>query len=200
MAFAAGKGTPENALTCAGFSHDLSLPAPAYIYPVEPRKEPNFSYRLLRSSSGVFACYSRTSKVIRADDLAAMVGPSQDGNVARGGPVFETVTFDEPWVDRFASTAVSQRGIAGSSGRLALFRDLERTLQGNNPPSTRCGPRKGRPFGAQAALCVRCSAQFLQLFLSECLNAISWPREFFLLFQSCIGMHMHQNCTFLNTF
>ena len=46
---------------------------PAYIYPVEPRKEPNFSYRLLRGIYPVFRVLFPT-QVIPADDLArAMV-------------------------------------------------------------------------------------------------------------------------------
>src|ERR1700733_13112611 len=47
LAFARYKGEAENALLAAGFPH-LYLFRPAYIYPVEPRKEPNFSYRLMR--------------------------------------------------------------------------------------------------------------------------------------------------------
>jgi hypothetical protein len=35
-------------LLAAGFSHVYIFP-PAYIYPVEPRKEPNYGYRLLRA-------------------------------------------------------------------------------------------------------------------------------------------------------
>ena len=46
---------------------------PAYIYPVEPRKEPNFSYRLMRRIYPVFRALF-PNQVIRADDLArAMV-------------------------------------------------------------------------------------------------------------------------------
>ena len=48
MPFARYKGEAENALLAAGFPH-VYLFRPAYIYPVEPRKEPNFSYRLLRA-------------------------------------------------------------------------------------------------------------------------------------------------------
>ena len=46
--FARYKGEAENALLAAGFPH-VYLFRPAYIYPVEPRKEPNFSYRLVRT-------------------------------------------------------------------------------------------------------------------------------------------------------
>ncbi len=46
---------------------------PAYIYPVRPRKEPNFSYRLMRAIYPVFRALFPNG-VIRADDLArAMV-------------------------------------------------------------------------------------------------------------------------------
>ena len=42
---------------------------PAYIYPVEPRKEPNAGYRLLRRIYPVFRVLF-PNQVIRADDLA----------------------------------------------------------------------------------------------------------------------------------
>jgi uncharacterized protein YbjT (DUF2867 family) len=47
MAFARYKGEAEKALLAAGFPR-VYIFRPAYIYPVEPRKEPNLSYRLLR--------------------------------------------------------------------------------------------------------------------------------------------------------
>jgi uncharacterized protein YbjT (DUF2867 family) len=46
--FARYKGEAENALLAAGFPH-VYIFRPAYISPVEPRKELNFSYRLLRA-------------------------------------------------------------------------------------------------------------------------------------------------------
>jgi uncharacterized protein YbjT (DUF2867 family) len=72
MAFARYKGEAEEALLGSGFPR-LYIFRPAYIYPVEPRKEPNFNYRLLRS---VYPVFQRLfpNQVIRADDLAkAMV-------------------------------------------------------------------------------------------------------------------------------
>ena len=66
--FARYKGEAEKALLAAGFSH-LYIFRPAYIYPVEPRKEPNFSYRLLRRIYPVFRVLF-PNQVIRADDLA----------------------------------------------------------------------------------------------------------------------------------
>jgi uncharacterized protein YbjT (DUF2867 family) len=48
MAFARYKGEAEKALLAEGFP-SVYIFRPAYIYPVEPRKEPNLSYRLLRA-------------------------------------------------------------------------------------------------------------------------------------------------------
>jgi uncharacterized protein YbjT (DUF2867 family) len=70
--FARYKGEAENALLAAGFS-DVYIFRPAYIYPVEPRKEPNLTYRVLRMMYPVFRVLL-PNQVIRADDLArAMV-------------------------------------------------------------------------------------------------------------------------------
>src|SRR5580658_9306112 len=72
MAFARYKGEAENALLASEFSR-LYILRPAYIYPVEPRKEPNLSYRILRRLYPVFRALF-PNLVIRADDLAqAMV-------------------------------------------------------------------------------------------------------------------------------
>jgi uncharacterized protein YbjT (DUF2867 family) len=68
IAFARYKGEAENALIAAGFPRAY-LFRPAYIYPVEPRKEPNFSYRLLRAVYPVFRVLF-PNQVIPADDLA----------------------------------------------------------------------------------------------------------------------------------
>jgi hypothetical protein len=48
LAFAHYKGQAEKALLAAGFPR-VHVFRPAYIYPVEPRRESNFSYRLLRA-------------------------------------------------------------------------------------------------------------------------------------------------------
>ncbi len=68
LAFARYKGQAEKALLVAGFPR-VYLFRPAYIYPVEPRKEPNFSYRMLRAVYPVFQVLF-PNQVIRADDLA----------------------------------------------------------------------------------------------------------------------------------
>jgi uncharacterized protein YbjT (DUF2867 family) len=72
MSFARYKGAAENALLADGFPR-VYIFRPAYIYPVEPRKEPNFSYRLMRAIYPAFRMLF-PNQVIRADDLArAMV-------------------------------------------------------------------------------------------------------------------------------
>ena len=86
--FARYKGEAENALLAAGFPR-VYIFRPAYIYPVEPRKEPNFSYRLLRWIYPAFRVLL-PNQVIRADDLAyAMVDVAVHGTEQRGGSVFE---------------------------------------------------------------------------------------------------------------
>jgi uncharacterized protein YbjT (DUF2867 family) len=76
--YARYKGEAEKTLLAAGFPR-VYIFRPAYIYPVEPRKEPNFSYRLLRAIYPFFRVVF-PNQVIRADDLArAMV------DVAIGG-------------------------------------------------------------------------------------------------------------------
>jgi uncharacterized protein YbjT (DUF2867 family) len=72
MAFARYKGEAEKLLVATGFRR-VYIFRPAYIYPVEPRKEPNFSYRLLRWIYPAFRVVF-PNLVIRSDDLArAMV-------------------------------------------------------------------------------------------------------------------------------
>ena len=88
MAFARYKGEAEKALLAVGF-RSVYIFRPAYIYPVEPRKEPNFSYRLLRMIYPVFRALF-PNQVIRADDLArAMVDVTIRKRGERGSLVFE---------------------------------------------------------------------------------------------------------------
>jgi uncharacterized protein YbjT (DUF2867 family) len=68
LAFARYKGEAENALAAAGFPR-VYMFRPAYIYPVQPRREPNVSYRLLRAIYPAFRVLF-PNQVIRADDLA----------------------------------------------------------------------------------------------------------------------------------
>jgi uncharacterized protein YbjT (DUF2867 family) len=88
MPYARYKGEAEKVLLAVGFPH-VYIFRPAYIYPVEPRKEPTASYRLLRSIYPVFRILF-PNQVIRADDLACvMVDAAVQETPRREGPVFE---------------------------------------------------------------------------------------------------------------
>lgn len=88
LPFARYKGEAEKALLAAGFPR-VCIFRPAYIYPVEPRKEPNFGYRLLRAIYPAFRVLF-PSQVIAADDLAhAMVEVVVHGTGGPGGLVLE---------------------------------------------------------------------------------------------------------------
>ena len=88
MAFARYKGQAENTLLEAGFPR-VYIFRPAYIYPVEARKEPNFSYRLLRAIYPLFRMLF-PNQVIRADDLArTMVDVGLRQTPERQGAVLE---------------------------------------------------------------------------------------------------------------
>jgi uncharacterized protein YbjT (DUF2867 family) len=88
MPYARYKGEAEKALVAMGFPR-LYLFRPAYVYPVEPRKEPNFSYRLLRSIYPAFRVLF-PNQVVRADDLARiMVEVAVRGAGEPRGPILE---------------------------------------------------------------------------------------------------------------
>jgi uncharacterized protein YbjT (DUF2867 family) len=88
MPYARYKGEAEKALLATGFPR-VHIFRPAYIYPVDPRKEPNFSYRLLRWIYPAFRVLF-PNQVIRADDLArAMVDAVLLGTAKHPDPVFE---------------------------------------------------------------------------------------------------------------
>ena len=88
MPFARYKGEAEKALLAAGFPRTYIF-RPSYIYPAEPRKEPNFSYRLLRAVYPAFRMLF-PNQVIRADELArAMVDLVVPKSAERESRVFE---------------------------------------------------------------------------------------------------------------
>jgi uncharacterized protein YbjT (DUF2867 family) len=88
IAYARYKGEAEKALLAAGFPH-VYIFRPAYIYPVEPRKEPNLTYRLLRAIYPAFRVLF-PNQVIRSDDLArVMVDSAVRRTGERGGLLFE---------------------------------------------------------------------------------------------------------------
>ena len=68
MAFARYKGEAENAMLGMGFPQ-VFIFRPTYIYPVEERKEPNLTYRLLRVIYPLFRMLF-PNQVIPSDDLA----------------------------------------------------------------------------------------------------------------------------------
>jgi uncharacterized protein YbjT (DUF2867 family) len=79
MSFGRYKGQAENALSAAGFPR-VYMFRPAYIYPVQPRREPNVSYRLLRAIYPAFRVLF-PNQVIQADDLArTMVDVAMQGS------------------------------------------------------------------------------------------------------------------------
>jgi uncharacterized protein YbjT (DUF2867 family) len=88
IAFARYKGAAEKALLEAGFPR-VYIFRPAYIYPVEPRKEPTFGYRLLRAVYPAFRMMF-PGQVTRSDDLArAMVDVSVRETEEGASRVFE---------------------------------------------------------------------------------------------------------------
>jgi uncharacterized protein YbjT (DUF2867 family) len=88
MAFARYKGEAEKALVATAFPR-VYIFRPAYIYPVEPRKEPNLSYRLLRWSYPAFRVLF-PNLVIESDLLArAMVDVAVQRTGERQSIIFE---------------------------------------------------------------------------------------------------------------
>jgi uncharacterized protein YbjT (DUF2867 family) len=88
IAFARYKGEAEKALLATGFPR-VYIFRPAYIYPVEPRKEPNISYRLLRWVYPAFQV-PFPNLVIQSDVLArAMVDVALRRTDERQSIVFE---------------------------------------------------------------------------------------------------------------
>ena len=102
MAFARYKGEAEKALLAAGFTR-VYIFRPAYIYPVAPRKEPNFSYRLLRAIYPAFRVLL-PNQVIPADELGrAMVDVAVRGTTEREARIFENRDIRamvRSWVNR----------------------------------------------------------------------------------------------------
>jgi uncharacterized protein YbjT (DUF2867 family) len=88
MAFARYKGEAEKALVATGFPR-VYIFRPAYIYPVEPRKEPNLSYRVMRWIYPAFRVLF-PNLVIESDVLArAMVDVAAQRTGERQSIIFE---------------------------------------------------------------------------------------------------------------
>ena len=102
IAFARYKGEAEKALAAAGFPRLYNF-RPAYIYPVQPRREPNVSYRLLRAIYPVFRVLF-PNQVIPVDDLArTMVDVA-----VRGTGEGRTLVLENRDIRRLASLVPSQ--------------------------------------------------------------------------------------------
>src|SRR5258706_7824810 len=102
LAFARYKGEAEKALAAAGFPR-VYIFRPAYIYPVEPRREPNFSYRLLRAIYPAFRLLF-PNQVIRADDLARTMVDV----VVRGAGEGRTLVLENRDIRHLAGVVPSQ--------------------------------------------------------------------------------------------
>lgn len=87
MAIARYKAEAEKTLLAAGLPRVYFF-RPACIYPVQPRKELNFGYRLMRVICPAFRVLF-PNQVIRADDLArAMVDVAVRGTVEQESLIF----------------------------------------------------------------------------------------------------------------
>ena len=107
MAFARYKGEAEKSLLASGFPH-VYIFRPAYIYPVEPRKEPTLGYRLMRWLYPAFRLFF-PNQAIRADDLAqAMVDVVVVGDAS--GPILENGVIRAMAKSYRASSAVQGKG------------------------------------------------------------------------------------------
>jgi uncharacterized protein YbjT (DUF2867 family) len=109
MAFARDKGEAEKSLLASGFPR-VYIFRPAYVYPVEPRKEPTVGYRLMRWIYPAFRVFF-PNQVIRADDLAeAMVDVVVASDAS--GPIFENADIRAMAESHRTSSPVQGKGTA----------------------------------------------------------------------------------------
>src|SRR4029077_510432 len=121
------------ALLAVGFP-SVYIFRPAYIYPVDPRKEPNFSYRLLRAIYPAFRVLF-PNQMIRADDLArAMVDVAVRGTEKRQCLVFE---------NRDIRAISGKRADPGQAGELIARGANVMRGYWNNPEETAATFREG---------------------------------------------------------
>lgn len=78
MMFAADKGAIENKLSNMGFAAFHAF-RPGYIYPVVPRNEPGFSYRLMRRLYPVLKLFGPGFSITSTDLAAAMFAVGMEG-------------------------------------------------------------------------------------------------------------------------
>lgn len=88
ISFARYKGMAENSLVRMGFPR-VHLLRPGYIYPVEPRREPNLSYRIFRALYPLVRRIYPNIGVSSVDLARAMVAVGLDGSLAGEDAVIE---------------------------------------------------------------------------------------------------------------
>jgi len=88
MAFARYKGAAEKVLLEFGFPR-VHIFRPGYIYPVSPRNEPNFTYRITRVLYPVLRRIYPNIGIASNDLARAMVYAGLDGTGAHEAPVLE---------------------------------------------------------------------------------------------------------------
>lgn len=88
MAFARYKGAAEKALLALGFPR-VHIFRPGYIYPVEPRREPNLSYRIARTLYPLLRHVHPNLGIASAALAGAMVHAALYGTGGHGTPVLE---------------------------------------------------------------------------------------------------------------
>ena len=145
MAFARYKGEAETALASAGFPR-LYFFRPAYIYPVQPRKEPNFSYRLLRAIYTAFRVLF-PNQVIRADDLARTMVDVAMGGTGEG----RTLVLENRDIRHLALSFNSTDDDQLAGFGFANLRRLGAARRGPEYPVTSAEPPPLLPIGT----CVR---------------------------------------------
>lgn len=99
MSFARYKGEAESALLALGLSR-VHILRPGYIYPVTPRKEPNWSYSLMRGLWPVMRAIYPNLGVSSEDLGRSMARAALDGTGAHEAPVLEN-----KHIRAFAATA-----------------------------------------------------------------------------------------------
>jgi uncharacterized protein YbjT (DUF2867 family) len=104
--FARYKGMAENALLAAGFPR-VYVFRPAYIYPVQARREPNFGYRVLRAIYPVFRIVL-PNQVIESDKLGAEM---VDIAIRTSPP--ERLILENRDIRAFAGSTLSKTRIGG---------------------------------------------------------------------------------------
>jgi uncharacterized protein YbjT (DUF2867 family) len=90
VAFARYKGMAENALLSMNFPR-THIFRPGYIYPVTPRDEPNFSYRVMRALWPLLRPVFPNAGISSEDLAKVMVKAGLDGTPGHESPILENL-------------------------------------------------------------------------------------------------------------